>query len=192
MRQHLQRPPPPPQQQQQQQHPLQAVAAVAAALPPRPLPDPLQPVAVVTAAAQVEIAVAPGVFLCRPPFHAASEREPFLQLELPAAVLACCRDGLDLGVLPPVMIFARPYRCPASGLGRYSSVGKPSLDRGFRNLARGVQISTNMCETSFPSNPGIACCVSLKMERNALRTSSAVEKSGICSLRAKHHVVGHT
>ena len=26
-------------------------------------------------------------------------------LQLPAAVLACCRDGLDLGVLPPVTIF---------------------------------------------------------------------------------------
>ena len=71
-------PPPPPQQQQQQQLPLQAVAAVTA-LPQRPLPDPLQPVAVVTVAVQVELAVAPGVFLCRPPFHAASGREPFMQ-----------------------------------------------------------------------------------------------------------------
>ena len=42
-------------------------------------------------------------------------------LELPLAVLACGRDGLDLGVLPPVTIFARPYRCPASGFGRYYS-----------------------------------------------------------------------
>ena len=39
------------------------------------------------------------------------------------------------------------------------------------------------------SNPGIACCVSLKMEQNASRTSSAIEKSSICSCRAKHHVV---
>ena len=67
------------------------------------------------------------------------------------ARLACCRDsdGLDLGVLPPVTIFARPYRCSASGLGRYSSVEKPSLDRFFRNLARGVQISANMCKIAF-------------------------------------------
>ena len=55
-------------------------------------------------------------------------------LELPAAVLACGRGGLDLGVLPPDTIFARPYRFPASGFGRNSSVGKPSLDRCFRNL----------------------------------------------------------
>ena len=66
-------------------------------------------------------------------------------LQLPAAVLACCRDGLDLGVLPPVTIFPRPNRCPASGLGLHSSVGKPSLDRDFCTLAHGVQISTNMC-----------------------------------------------
>ena len=81
-----------------------------------------------------------------PPFFPRSvwERTFYAVLELSAAVLACGRDGLDLGVLPPVTIFARPYRFPASGFRRYSIVGKPSLDRGFCNLARGVQISANM------------------------------------------------
>ena len=60
-----------------------------------------------------------------------SARAFYAVLELPAAVRASSRDGLDLGVLPPVTIFARPYRCPASGFGRYSSVRKPSLDGGF-------------------------------------------------------------
>ena len=61
-----------------------------------------------------------------PPSFPRSVREQafYAVLELPAAVLACCRDVLDLGVLPPDAIFARPYRCPASGFGRYSSVGK--------------------------------------------------------------------
>ena len=53
------------------------------------------------------------------------------------------------GVLPPVTIFSRPKRCPASGFGWHSSVGKPSLDRDFCTLVQGVQISTNMCEIAF-------------------------------------------
>ena len=98
-------------------------------------------------------------------------------LELPAAVRAFCRDGLDLGVLHPVTIFALPYRCPASGFGLYSSVGKPSLDRGFCNLARGMQISANMCETAFlhtvrkrevfPSRDCLLCVVENGTERIA-------------------------
>ena len=92
------------------------------------------------------------------------------------------------------------YRCPASGFRRYSSFGKPSLDRGFCNLARGVQISANICETAFLHTvrkrevfqSRDCCCVSLEVEQNALQTSSTVKKSCICSCRAKHHIVGRT
>ena len=38
--------------------------------------------------------------------HSVWARAFYAVLELPAAVLACCRNGLDLGVLPPVTIFA--------------------------------------------------------------------------------------
>ena len=53
-------------------------------------------------------------------------------------------------------------------------------------------LSCTPLEKERSSHPGIACCVSLKMEQNAQRTSSEVGKSGICSRRAKHHVVGCT
>ena len=74
-----------------------------------------------------------------------------LEFKLPAAVLACGSDGLDLGVLPSVtiisiMIFARPHRCPATGLGLYSSVGKPSLDKASAILLEDSARSANIRE----------------------------------------------
>ena len=104
-----------------------------------------------------------------------------LDFKLPAAILACCRDGLDLGILPPVTIFARPYRCPASGFWRYSSVGKPSLEAWTDASAilleecKHPQIcakppSCTPKEKEKSSNPGIACCVSLKMEQTEQNT----------------------
>ena len=67
--------------------------------------------------------------------------------------VACCRPCMLQRWLgfggPASSHYFWPYRYPASGFRRHSSVGKPSLDRDFCTLAQGVQISTNMCEISF-------------------------------------------
>ena len=74
----------------------------------------------------------------------------FAVLDLPAAVLACGRDGLELWIrvsclLAPVLPGHTRVQQVVSG-GIPESENHPwTLDRDFCNLARGVQISSNMC-----------------------------------------------
>ena len=75
-------------------------------------------------------------------------------LDLPTAVLACGRDGLEPWICvsclqsPVLPGYTRVQQVVSGGI--LESENHPwALDIGFCNLARGVQISANMCETAF-------------------------------------------